>query len=96
MNAVCRKKGPNSKTDSSAKQGPNAQSGAPQSKNAHSKRNKVIKSHASAISKKVRHTDRQTFFFCKKTFEMAVYPTKFLLLVLRDIKTREKAFKRVL
>jgi len=34
------------------------------------KRNKVIrpKSRASALSKKVRQTDRQTFFFFKKTF----------------------------
>ena len=37
-------------------------------------KNKVIrlKSRASAFSKNVRQTDRQTFFF-KKTFEMAVY-----------------------
>ena len=45
-------------------------------------KNKVIrpKSRASALSKKVFQTDRQTdSFFFKKTFEMAVYSFKFLL-----------------
>ena len=41
--------------------------------------NKVIrpKLRASSLSKRVRQTDRHIFFF-KKTFEMAIYSTKFL------------------
>ena len=38
------------------------------------------KSRSSALAKiKIRQTDRQTFFFLKKTFKMAIYSSKFLL-----------------
>ena len=50
--------------------------------------NKVIrpKSRVSTLSKKGRQTDRHTFFF-KKTFEMAVYFSKFLLYHSETLKT---------
>ena len=43
--------------------------------------NKVIrpKSRASALSKNVRQTDRQTIFFFKKTFQTAIYYSEVLL-----------------
>ena len=55
--------------------------------------NKVIrpKSRASALSKRVRQTDRKTFFF-KKTFEIASYTTKFL----STIQKHKKLFKKPL
>ena len=56
--------------------------------------NKVIrpKSRASALTKKVRKTDRQTTFF-KKTFEIVVYLSKLLLYYSEAKKRNEKRLK---
>ena len=60
------------------------------------RKNKVIrpKSRASALSKKVRQTDRQTIFF-KKTFETAIYYSKLLLHYLETLKRDKKPLKRL-
>ena len=60
--------------------------------------NKVIrpKSRASALSKKVRQTDRQTVcFFFKKTFETAIYCSKLLLHYLETFKSDKKPLKQL-
>ena len=57
--------------------------------------NKVIrpKLRASALSKKVRQTDRQIIFF-KKTYEIAIYATKFLFTIQKHRKRFKKPLKQ--
>ena len=57
---------------------------------------KVIrpKSRAPALPKKVRQTDKQFFFF-KKTFEIAIYATKFLSTIQKQKKTFKEPLKQL-
>ena len=59
--------------------------------------NKVIRPKSRALALSKRQADRQTNnFFFKKTFETAIYFTKFPFLPFRDTKTLFKALKTVL